>query len=463
MAGFDMILAGGLAGAGDSIVEQARAKREAALRAQEREQERAWEVEDRDRSYAEDRGREQRGYDRQDAAVSEAANVYESLFGTESGGNFGAANSEGYVGRSQFGQARLDDWAQANGAPRVTPEQFRANPDLQVQVEEWHFSDINNFIDDQGLMQFEGQTIAGVPITRSGMVAMAHLGGSNGMKRFLESGGEYNPSDSNGTSLSDYARTHGGLSTDMSGVFRVLANPDTPESVRSDIRNGLGMDPEPGDRPDNPTNQFWNDNGDGTETRYGTVDGALVPVNGSDGQPFTRKIEREAAEVSNTTFTRLNQNPALFDPDDPVADTADPQLVAVVADEISRLMNEEGMSETEAYTAAIRAMVFDDVETRAASGGLFGLGAREAQTEKRFTGTFNYETGAEPEPDGSQPPPEPTMPTDPGQPSLGGDPVAGPAMPAPTDPAERVVGQVYRNARGQLARWNGEGWELVNG
>jgi len=33
---------------------------------------------------------------------------------------------------------------------------------------------------------------------------VAHLGGKNGMRKFLQTGGKYNPEDSNGTSLSDY-------------------------------------------------------------------------------------------------------------------------------------------------------------------------------------------------------------------------------------------------------------------
>ena len=33
---------------------------------------------------------------------------------------------------------------------------------------------------------------------------MAHLGGKSGMRRFVQSAGEYNPSDELGTSLQDY-------------------------------------------------------------------------------------------------------------------------------------------------------------------------------------------------------------------------------------------------------------------
>ena len=39
---------------------------------------------------------------------------------------------------------------------------------------------------------------------------MAHLGGIGGAAQFLQSGGQYNPADSNGTSLRDYGLRHGG-------------------------------------------------------------------------------------------------------------------------------------------------------------------------------------------------------------------------------------------------------------
>lgn len=244
-------LAGAVGGAGQALLDRAKQQREDALRELERQREdeiyqrrRSDALSDYDRQRRDQLADEQRGIDRENARINRASNVYESLFGTESGGNFSAQNDEGYTGRSQFGPARLDDYSAATGSPRIDMETFKSNPQLQEDVEKWHFSDINQFIDQGDLMQYEGQTIGGVRITRSGMIAMAHLGGKEGMKKFLESGGKYNPEDSNGTSLSDYARTHGGLSTDMSEVWDVLADPNTPESVRDDIRRKVGIEPD---------------------------------------------------------------------------------------------------------------------------------------------------------------------------------------------------------------------------
>ena len=113
-------------------------------------------------------------------------------------------NSEGYVGKYQFGNDRLKDFRKATGQD-FTMEQFKANPALQEEVVQWHRGDIARLRETtKGLDAYKGQTINGVLINDDSMTAMAHLGGNSGMRRFIESGGEYNPADSNGTSLRDY-------------------------------------------------------------------------------------------------------------------------------------------------------------------------------------------------------------------------------------------------------------------
>lgn len=135
-----------------------------------------------------------------------------SLIRTESGGNWGALNADtGAAGRLQFMESRLADAKRAGVIPaNMTADQFRADPAAQQRAEQWHFADINRYITNNNLNQFVGQTVKGVTVTPDGMVAVAHLGGSAGLKRFLESGGQYDPADANGTKLSDYLRIHGG-------------------------------------------------------------------------------------------------------------------------------------------------------------------------------------------------------------------------------------------------------------
>jgi hypothetical protein len=130
---------------------------------------------------------------------------YPRLLNKESGNNYGARNKQGYVGRGQFGDARLEDARRAGVLPEgMDKEAFRRDPNTQQAVEKWHFSDINDFIDKRGLGAFEGKTVGGVPVTREGLVNVAHLGGKGGMEKFITSGGVYNPTDANGTRLSDY-------------------------------------------------------------------------------------------------------------------------------------------------------------------------------------------------------------------------------------------------------------------
>ncbi|MGW9331596.1 hypothetical protein [Bosea sp. NPDC055594] len=141
-----------------------------------------------------------------------------SLNVSESGGNWqaqndavGAGGQRGHFGRAQFGQARLQEAAAAGAIPQgTTPEQFMRSPELQKAAENWHFGSIDRAIQANGFDRLVGQRINGVPITVEGLRAVAHLGGEQGMKRFVETGGAYNPSDANGTSLMDYFRQHGG-------------------------------------------------------------------------------------------------------------------------------------------------------------------------------------------------------------------------------------------------------------
>lgn len=151
---------------------------------------------------------------------------------TESGGRYDIVNDEGYTGKYQFGQARLDDYNRAKGTSYTT-EQLRTNPELQEGVQSWHVGDIDNYIQSNGLDQYVGRNVGGVNMSVDGMRAMAHLGGKAGMKKFLESGGEYNPADSNGTRLSDYAQTHGSKAEDPTQrLATLLQNPDVSPDVK---------------------------------------------------------------------------------------------------------------------------------------------------------------------------------------------------------------------------------------
>jgi len=153
----------------------------------------------------------------------------------ESGDDFSADNNLGYVGRGQFGEARLLDAKRAGVIPPdLTMEQFKSDPEIQKAVEAWHVSDVNNYIKSRGLGEFVGQKINDIPVTDQGLLAVAHLGGKGGMRKFLQSGGEYDPADVNGTKLSDYlmmaSNVPGGVApevvpADVSGVAPTVDMP----------------------------------------------------------------------------------------------------------------------------------------------------------------------------------------------------------------------------------------------
>ena len=100
-----------------------------------------------------------------------------------------------YVGALQFGDARLQDYKKATGSS-FTQDEFKANSALQDKVAAWHIADIDKTIDGLGINTDV--------YDRDGLRAVAHLGGKGGMKKFVRSNGEYNPSDELGTSLQDY-------------------------------------------------------------------------------------------------------------------------------------------------------------------------------------------------------------------------------------------------------------------
>lgn len=169
-------------------------------------------------------------------AAAEEPEEPSRLLQRESGGDFSARNAQGYVGRAQFGPERLEDAKRAGVVPaEMDAEGFRMNPDVQKEAEVWHFGDINNFIDKTGLAAFEGKEINGVPVTREGMVNVAHLGGKGGLQKFLSSGGGYNPSDANGTSLSDYLAMGAGQSGVAGANIQPMADTEAvmPEEPRS--------------------------------------------------------------------------------------------------------------------------------------------------------------------------------------------------------------------------------------
>ena len=86
----------------------------------------------------------------------------------------------------------MQDYQNATGTT-FTQDEFIKDTALQEQVAAWHIADLDNAIDALGGVAAE--------YDRNGLRAVGHLGGKSGMKKFVQSNGDYNPADELGTSL----------------------------------------------------------------------------------------------------------------------------------------------------------------------------------------------------------------------------------------------------------------------
>lgn len=123
----------------------------------------------------------------------------------ESGNNWLSVNTIGCFGEWQFAESTLHFLGHKN----ITLRKFKSDPDifpreLQQRVLESLIKVNLNYL--RGYEHFIGDTIRGIVITKSGMVAASHLGGAGSLQLFLKSGGRVNKEDVLGTSILDYLK-----------------------------------------------------------------------------------------------------------------------------------------------------------------------------------------------------------------------------------------------------------------
>ena len=139
------------------------------------------------------------GNENKDEVVDEGDAFEKQLNQSESSGNTKAdrTNKDGkrFVGAAQFGEDRLDEARKALGID-FTIDEFKNSPELQKRVYGWHIKDIDKAINKLGEL--------GKNYDKNGLRSVAHLGGIEGMNKYVKSGGQYNPKDELGTYLSDY-------------------------------------------------------------------------------------------------------------------------------------------------------------------------------------------------------------------------------------------------------------------
>jgi hypothetical protein len=134
----------------------------------------------------------------------------EAIAFKESQGKYKKINSLGYLGKYQFGVETLKtvgihDSGQFLNSPKMQEKAFVAllaknKAELQDVIE-----------------KYEGQIVAGIRVTESGILAAAHLGGVGSVKKFFRNKGNRYYRDAYGTSIRTYMRDFGGYET--SGII----------------------------------------------------------------------------------------------------------------------------------------------------------------------------------------------------------------------------------------------------
>lgn len=127
----------------------------------------------------------------------------EALAHSESRGNYFVVNSLGYMGKYQFGSSAM----KAVGVK--SKEEFLRDPQMQEKAFE-AILQRNKWILREYIERYSGQTIGGVKVTESGILAAAHLGGASNVKKFLRSYGKLGFKDAFGTSIRYYMKKFGG-------------------------------------------------------------------------------------------------------------------------------------------------------------------------------------------------------------------------------------------------------------
>ena len=132
----------------------------------------------------------------------------EDLGFRESSENYKAVNQFGYLGKYQFGRKTLN----ALGYEDVSNRVFLANPSIQEEAM-YDLLIHNKKILRRQIEKYDGQTINGIYITESGILAAAHLAGPGNVKKFFRKGYEFR--DGNGTRMTSYMKKFSNYQLDL--------------------------------------------------------------------------------------------------------------------------------------------------------------------------------------------------------------------------------------------------------
>ena len=123
----------------------------------------------------------------------------------ESGNNWLSVNCIGCFGEWQFAESTVHYL----GYKHVTLKKFKNDPGVfppELQRKALESLIKVNLVLLKNYFDYIGDTIMGVEITKSGMIAASHLGGAQSVRMFLASNGRIDKEDVLGTSVRDYMK-----------------------------------------------------------------------------------------------------------------------------------------------------------------------------------------------------------------------------------------------------------------
>ena len=126
----------------------------------------------------------------------------EAIGQKESSNRYEIVNKFGYMGKYQFGRKTLQSLD-----INVSRKTFLNSPSLQEEAMDrlltQNYKSLKRYID-----KYEGKNVHGVFITKSGVLAAAHLAGAGNVRKFFRKGYEFK--DGNGTKMTSYMRLFSG-------------------------------------------------------------------------------------------------------------------------------------------------------------------------------------------------------------------------------------------------------------
>ena len=126
----------------------------------------------------------------------------------ESSNNYKAVNQFGYLGKYQFGRKTLNSL----GFENVSNREFLENESIQEEAM-YALLNHNKRILRRQIQKYHGETIHGVYITESGILAAAHLAGAGNVRKFFRKGYEFK--DGNGTKMTSYMTLFSGYNLEF--------------------------------------------------------------------------------------------------------------------------------------------------------------------------------------------------------------------------------------------------------